>query len=212
MSKRNGLTTRGNLVAAAAEIFDRDGFAGTSLHEVCARAEVSKGALYCHFPSKSALAVAVIERQSMLWHEVKHDTCARGTSPVQALVDLSFEIAERMRIDPVIRAGCRLVLDAELFDVAAAGQFAGCVMVVRDLLIAAERAGELVPGANVREAAEGIVAELIGTQLLAQAMTGECQLLTRLPAIWRVRLRGLVREHVLAGLCVDRHPVAAWRI
>jgi AcrR family transcriptional regulator len=200
---RNGSQTRGNLVAAAAEVFNRDGFAGANLHEVCARADVTKGALYCHFPSKNALAIAVIERQSLLWHEVRRELCDRGTGPVQMLIDLSFELAERVRTDPVVRAGSRLVLDAGLFDVAAASQFTGWVAIVRDLLRAARQADELLPDVDVRAAAEGIVAEWIGAQLLSLAMTGECELCSRLTAMWRLRLLGLVNESVRRKLVLE---------
>lgn len=55
-----------------------------------------------------------------------------GTGPTQTLGDFSFELAERMRADPVVRAGSRLVLEAGLFEVAAASQFAGSVAIVRD--------------------------------------------------------------------------------
>ncbi len=204
-SKRNGSQTRGNLVTAAAEIFDRDGFTGASLHDVCSRAEVSKGALYCHFPSKNALAVAVVERQSLLWHEVRHALGDRNAGPTQMLVDFSFELADRIRTDPVVRAGSRLVLEADIFDVAAGGQFAGWVAIVRDLLRAADRAGELHAEVDVRTAAEVIVAELIGTQLLALAMTGEYELHSWLPAMWRLLLPGLVHEDVRAGLDLRPH-------
>nr|WP_052477751.1 ScbR family autoregulator-binding transcription factor [Kibdelosporangium sp. MJ126-NF4]CEL13699.1 Transcriptional regulator, TetR family [Kibdelosporangium sp. MJ126-NF4]CTQ99385.1 Transcriptional regulator, TetR family [Kibdelosporangium sp. MJ126-NF4] len=204
--KHTGATTRGNLVAAAAVLFDRDGFAAASLQEVCDRAEVTKGALYCHFPSKNALALAVIERQSLLWHEVRHDVGERGTGPTQALVDLSFELAERMRADPVVRAGSRLVLEAGLFEVAAASQFTGSVAIVRDLLRAAEQAGELQADIDVRAAAEAIVAELTGTHLLSLAMTGECEQCARLAQMWRLRLLGLVRDRVRIRLRLTSPP------
>ncbi|WP_169798988.1 ScbR family autoregulator-binding transcription factor [Kibdelosporangium phytohabitans] len=204
--KRTGWQTRGDLVAAAAEVFDRDGFTGASLHDVCARAEVSKGALYCHFPSKNALALAVIERQSLLWHEVRYELGDRGGMPTQTLVDFSFELAERMCADPVLRAGSRLVLEAGLFEVAAASQFAGSVAIVRDLLRDAEKAGELLSGTDVRYAAEAIVAELTGTHLLSLAMAGETELPARLPQMWRLRLLGLVHERVRVRLRLAPQP------
>jgi len=68
--------TREHLLAAAAEVFAREGFYGASLDEVAAAAGFTKGAVYSNFKNKEDLFVAVLE--------------ARATSQiagVEALVD-----------------------------------------------------------------------------------------------------------------------------
>jgi AcrR family transcriptional regulator len=52
--------TRSALVSAARELFAEKGFAATSRDEIAARAGVTRGALYHHFDSKTALAGAVV--------------------------------------------------------------------------------------------------------------------------------------------------------
>src|ERR1700733_7086788 len=47
-----GAATRASLLQAALELFGSEGFADTSLDDVVARAQVTKGALYHHFGSK----------------------------------------------------------------------------------------------------------------------------------------------------------------
>lgn len=54
-------------------------------------------------------------------------------------------------------------------------------------------------------AAEAIVAELTGTHLLSLAMSGECELPTRLPQMWHLRLLGLVHERVRTRLRLTPH-------
>jgi TetR/AcrR family transcriptional regulator, transcriptional repressor for nem operon len=49
---------RSKLLDAAVEIIRRKGYAATSVDELCARARVTKGAFFHHFPSKDSLAVA----------------------------------------------------------------------------------------------------------------------------------------------------------
>jgi TetR/AcrR family transcriptional repressor of nem operon len=49
---------RGKLLDAAVEIIRQKGYAATSVDELCARAGVTKGAFFHHFPSKDSLAVA----------------------------------------------------------------------------------------------------------------------------------------------------------
>ena len=52
--------TRTALVAAARELFAEEGFAATSRDAIATRAGVTRGALYHHFDSKTALAAAVV--------------------------------------------------------------------------------------------------------------------------------------------------------
>jgi AcrR family transcriptional regulator len=51
------------LVAAARELFAQDGLAATSVEAVCARAGVTKGALYHHFAGKRELFAAVFSAE-----------------------------------------------------------------------------------------------------------------------------------------------------
>lgn len=181
---------------AAAEVFDREGFAGSSLTAVCSRADVSKGALYCHFRSKEALGVAIIEEQSLLWHRLRDEVLAVEPSPVQALIAMSFEFVSRLETDLTVRVSAKLLREAVFFDVAAAAQVIGWVSVVRDLLSLARERGELRPEVNVRHAAEQIVAELLGLQFVAQALTGGTDLRVRLGRLWRATSGCLVTAPV----------------
>jgi AcrR family transcriptional regulator len=52
--------TRTALVTAARELFAEKGFAATSRDEIATRAGVTRGALYHHFDSKTAVAAAVV--------------------------------------------------------------------------------------------------------------------------------------------------------
>jgi AcrR family transcriptional regulator len=51
---------RNRLINAAAQTFQANGFAATSMHDVRRTAGATGGALYHHFPTKKALALAVI--------------------------------------------------------------------------------------------------------------------------------------------------------
>lgn len=53
--------TRQALIDAARELFAERGYADTSIEDVVQRARVTRGALYHHFESKSALFRAVVE-------------------------------------------------------------------------------------------------------------------------------------------------------
>ena len=56
--------TRRKIIDAAVELFNEFGYTNTGLGDIVERAGMTKGALYHHFNSKEALAVAIIEEAS----------------------------------------------------------------------------------------------------------------------------------------------------
>jgi TetR/AcrR family transcriptional regulator, transcriptional repressor for nem operon len=59
---------RGKLLDAAVSIIRKKGYAATSVDELCAKAGVTKGGFFHHFPSKDSLAVAAANH----WSELSH--------------------------------------------------------------------------------------------------------------------------------------------
>jgi TetR/AcrR family transcriptional regulator, transcriptional repressor for nem operon len=57
---------RSKLLDAAFSIIRRKGYAATSVDELCARAGVTKGAFFHHFPSKDSLAVAALNQWTIM--------------------------------------------------------------------------------------------------------------------------------------------------
>lgn len=55
-------TTRDQIVQATLTVFAMKGFASTSMDDICMAAGCSKGGLYHHFPTKSAVLSSVVER------------------------------------------------------------------------------------------------------------------------------------------------------
>jgi len=53
--------THQKILDAALVVFARDGYAASSVNEVCAEAGVSKGAFFHHFPTKQALFLELLE-------------------------------------------------------------------------------------------------------------------------------------------------------
>jgi TetR/AcrR family transcriptional repressor of nem operon len=59
---------RGKLLDAALSLIREKGYAATTVDELCARAGVTKGAFFHHFPSKNSLAVVAANH----WAELSH--------------------------------------------------------------------------------------------------------------------------------------------
>jgi TetR/AcrR family transcriptional repressor of nem operon len=58
------VTSRERLLEAAIKLIRRNGFAATSVDQICTEAGVTKGAFFHHFPSKEALGVATADAWS----------------------------------------------------------------------------------------------------------------------------------------------------
>jgi len=59
---RDGSATRQRILDRAEHLVIEQGFAATSVEQVIAAADSSKGAFFNHFPTKTALAAALVER------------------------------------------------------------------------------------------------------------------------------------------------------
>lgn len=101
--------TRQALILAAARAFDTEGYDRASLTRIAVSAEVTKGGLFFHFPSKESLAETVHQRAHRLTSEAVHAVEETpDPHPVQELIDVSHAVVSLLENDPVARAGARL--------------------------------------------------------------------------------------------------------
>jgi AcrR family transcriptional regulator len=82
--------TRAALLAAGRRLFGRDGFAATSVEDLAREARVTTGALYHHFPNKTALFETVFEGVHTEMLEASGRAAALASDPLEAL-SLGFE-------------------------------------------------------------------------------------------------------------------------
>jgi AcrR family transcriptional regulator len=86
--------TRGKLLTAAFEEIYRRGFQAASLDTILARAGVTKGALYHHFPDKAALGYAVVS-EVIRGYLLERWLNALQQSPLDPLTTLQRTLRER---------------------------------------------------------------------------------------------------------------------
>ncbi|MGZ4441650.1 MAG: TetR family transcriptional regulator [Nocardioidaceae bacterium] len=119
--------SRRTILDAAARSFAERGYAGASLNQIITAAGITKGGFYFHFPSKQALALAVLEDQERRWiaqveravsvHERAVDRLfavpvylAENVAGSEGPADLR-KLVEELAADPDLRdAVCRLPL------------------------------------------------------------------------------------------------------
>jgi TetR/AcrR family transcriptional regulator, transcriptional repressor for nem operon len=106
---RRADSARGPLVRAAAQQFAHKPYALVNLDDVVAAVEISRGAMYFHFPSKQALATAVIEEAHKVGREAAAAVLANKLSGLETLIDLSYLVAVMDIGEDLARAGLHLL-------------------------------------------------------------------------------------------------------
>lgn len=91
--------TRERLISAAHSVVRRQGYAATSVDDLCKAAGVTKGAFFHHFPSKEALAVAgaqawTARAQAMIFTEAPWTRIADPLARVLAHIDFRLAMID----------------------------------------------------------------------------------------------------------------------
>ena len=108
--------TRYLIITAAAQVFEAQGFKSAAISQIAKQAEVTKGGLYFHFQSKQKLAEAVHDAAAQTLRAMtdRAREPRAGRLPMQALIDLTHDVFQRLGEDSVLRAGLLLSEDPAL--------------------------------------------------------------------------------------------------
>jgi TetR/AcrR family transcriptional regulator, transcriptional repressor for nem operon len=107
--ERRADTTRQRLIAAASRQFAHRSYSMVSLDDILAEAELTKGAMYFHFPSKQALALAIVDDLNEMSRAAVAELLTRQMSGLETLIDLVCLQAVQNTQNEVARAGVRLL-------------------------------------------------------------------------------------------------------
>jgi AcrR family transcriptional regulator len=94
---------------AAACKFARTPYSMVSLDDIIARGGVSKGAMYFHFQSKQALAMAIIDEQSAIVRDGLTERLSRRLTGLETLIEASYFLAAQDIRSNDLRAGLNLL-------------------------------------------------------------------------------------------------------
>ena len=106
--ERNPEATRKRILEAAFMEIYRQGFQGMRLDDVLSTTELTKGALYHHFPNKRALGYAVVDEVILpIMDEMWLEPLKKAQDPMQGLIDVVEQLPE-MKPPEIIEYGCPL--------------------------------------------------------------------------------------------------------
>ncbi|MFL6164410.1 MAG: ScbR family autoregulator-binding transcription factor [Jatrophihabitantaceae bacterium] len=188
------MLTRARVLSAAAEVFARTGFLAASMNDIVDQAGVTKGAVYFHFPSKEALAVAIVEEQFQQWPAVVETLIKHSPNALVSIVALTYEVGSRFRDDVLVTAGIRLSFERGLVNADMPTPFVGWIAQLQAMFARARRDGLLRPGVMPMPAARALVGSFFGVQHVSDVLTSREDLETRLDEFWRIFLAGIALD------------------
>ena len=109
LSDKRSDTTRDQILRAAAHQFAQRPYYAVGLDDILAQAQLTKGAMYFHFRSKHALALAIVDVQTETYGEAVQNLLARRLSGLETLIDFCYLIAVADITQDVTRASFNLL-------------------------------------------------------------------------------------------------------
>ncbi|MFC9706336.1 ScbR family autoregulator-binding transcription factor [Streptomyces sp. NPDC056943] len=209
--QERAIRTRKIILEAAAAIFDERGYESTTIAEILERAEVTKGALYFHFPSKGDLARGVLAAA------VTTDGVRSHSLKLQELADTLLLLAYRLPREPMLSAALRMAVDPQsrrLFGTA----WPGWTELLADLLREAKARGEIVEHTDEEAVARMIVSTWTGVRVVTEGLPGTYDLPGEIALLLRLLLAAVAVPAVLSRLEISAARAAylyedmpAWR-
>lgn len=185
------------VLRAAAGLIAERGYLGSSVNDLIERAGLTKNAFYSYFPSKEALAVAVVDQTAQQWPPLITAFKSLRAPALDTAIALTFEVAHRCVNDDLVRAGLRLSLERDTIKTPIPPPFDGWAEEIEKLLSPAGDWELMGLAVHADVAARVIVTCLVGVHQLSNLSessdrrdSGE-DLARRLAEVWTIILPGL---------------------
>lgn len=190
--------TRRRVVSAGVELFGDVGFGMVDMVDVIARAGVSKGACYYHFPTKQSLAAAIIDESSARIAAAIAPIWESQAPALHRLIRATFRFPALVQTDDTARIGYHLRQSLQQNRDPRTRHFGDTEVVFSGTLKQAVRDGQLKADTNLTQTAYTLFTALVGCQLLAEPLGDDP--LIRFAEVWEVVLRGIAVDDQLPVL------------
>jgi TetR/AcrR family transcriptional regulator, transcriptional repressor for nem operon len=185
-------TTRQQILHAAAHQFARLPYHQVGLDDVLAEAELTKGAMYFHFRSKHALALAIIDDQIAWSSEAVADLLTRKLSGLETLIDLFYQLAVRDISEDSGRAGLHLLESVGRIDGLQANLLDAWIETLTVVVRRAITEGDIFDECDPHDVGRLLVSLYMGLRQTSNLDQPE-QFLLDLEKTWALVLAGIVR-------------------
>lgn len=185
-------STRQQILRAAARQFARLPYHQVGLDDVLAEAALTKGAMYFHFRSKHALALAIIEDQGTEARAVVEGLVNRKFAGLETLIDFSYQIAVRDISTDMARAGFNLLESIGRIEGLQAERLEAWIHTLTVIAGRGIDEGDILAECDPQEVARLLVSLFMGLRQTSNLDEPE-QFLLALEKTWVLLLPGIVR-------------------
>ncbi len=209
---RRSEATRLQILRAASHLFARSPYTRVSLDDILADATVTKGAMYFHFPSKHALAVAIVELHAAAARRAAEEVTARKLSGLETLIDVAFLVAGYDLTDETTRAALNLLESIGRTDGLQAEVLGAWAATLAEIIEKAVAEGDVRDDLDPVAVARVSVSMYMGLRQTSDLDDPE-RFLRDVQSAWALMLPGLAGGDRIAYLAefIDRRTVVAIR-
>jgi len=162
MSDQRSDTTRDQILRAAAHQFAQRPYYAVGLDDILAEAQLTKGAMYFHFRSKHALALAIVDEQTERAAESVKNLLARKLSGLESLIDVSYLIAVGDITQDVTRASFNLLESVGRTEKLQARLLGGWIQLMGEIAQRGIAEGDIVDQADPEDVGRLLVSIYVG--------------------------------------------------
>jgi len=176
--------TRWNILESAARIFDRHGFAGTTISAVSREAGLTAVRCISNSPARTNWPWPSWKKHFAAWPAVILGVSRLPVPALHQIIILSYEVARAFRDDVVVRAGSRLWTERLAIAAEMPPPFVGWIDTLSALMRQAVADGSVDPEVDAETAAAVLVCAFYGTHTVSDALDNRLLIEQRLDQLW----------------------------
>jgi TetR/AcrR family transcriptional regulator, transcriptional repressor for nem operon len=192
LSDKRSDTTRDQILRAAAHQFAQRPYYAVGLDDILAEAHLTKGAMYFHFRSKHALALAIVDEQTASSAESVKNLLARKLSGLESLIDVSYLVAVGDITHDVTRASFNLLESVGRTEKLQTRLLGGWIQLMGEIAQRGIAEGDIVEQADPEDIGRLLVSIYVGMRQ-ASNLDEPVQLLNDFGKALSTVLRGIVQ-------------------
>jgi AcrR family transcriptional regulator len=192
LSDKRSDTTRDQILRAAAHQFAQRPYYAVGLDDILAEAQLTKGAMYFHFRSKHALALAIVDEQTGNAVESVKNLLARRLSGLESLIDVSYLVAVGDMTQDVTRASFNLLESVGRTEKLQTRLLGGWIQLMGEIAQRGITEGDIVEQADPEDIGRLLVSIYVGMRQ-ASNLDEPVQLLNDFGKALSTVLRGIVQ-------------------
>jgi TetR/AcrR family transcriptional repressor of nem operon len=189
-------SAREQILRAAAHQFASRSYSLVSLDDILREAEVTKGAMYFHFRSKHALAVALVDMQTEVMRDTINELLANKLSGLETLIDICYYLAMQEVTVDLAKASLHLLEAIGRTDDLQAKRLTEWIAGFTEIAKRAGEEGDLLQTADPAEVSKLVVSLYAGIRQVSDLNNPE-QYLRDIQSVWVQVLPGFVNPERL---------------